>query len=58
MWTASLIRVGVSKAPMRTAIQSRSAIGSKKSEEPQVAQKPRRTFGDDPYAAGSPVCPR
>src|SRR5581483_1984532 len=46
MWMAILVLVGLSKAPMARPIQS-LWIGSQKSEEPQVAQKPRRTFSDD-----------
>src|SRR5581483_5894886 len=46
MWIAILVLVDLSKAPMARPIQS-LWIGSQKSEEPQVAQKPRRTFSDD-----------
>lgn len=48
MCTARRVSVGVSKAPMATAIQSRDS-GSKNSDEPQTAQKPRRAVSDERY---------
>src|SRR5688500_5062131 len=59
MWMSMWLLVGSSKAPIDTPIQSCFArsIGSKNNEQPQVLQKPRRTFADDWYQVtfSSPV---
>src|SRR5688572_9922749 len=44
MW--SRVSVGLSKAPIATAIRS-LATGSQKRKDPQTAQNPRRTFSDE-----------
>jgi hypothetical protein len=46
MWIPSRVSVGASKAPMETPIQS-FWIGSQKSVEPQVEQKPRWTVSEE-----------
>jgi hypothetical protein len=59
MWISMWESVGSSKAPIETPIHScfSRSIGSKNSEQPQVLQNPRRTFGDDWYqvTCSSPV---
>src|SRR3990167_1254453 len=46
MCLPNIVPVGASKAPMAMAILPRWT-GSQNRAEPQVAQKPRRTFSDD-----------
>src|SRR5262249_35187005 len=55
-WMRRRVPVGVSNAPMARPIQSFST-GSQNSDEPHVAQKPRRTFSDERYhVTFSPPC--